>query len=364
MKELNYLVEWNRDKKSTWSGTCWGLFSSLQKYFIVKDIDINGNKYQKLIYKIQNLLNRNNDTWNIRNIVNQRKTVNKQLSPKGKIKVLQFSEIIYNSEMIDSYIYLDEDVNHVKYLYEHERHILQISNFSNNNYDSICQRNESQVSYLKQCSGIFTMGRWLKDSISERIGIPPEKIYHVGGGINLNTAKINDTAKSNNKILFVGRDFKRKGGNLVVNAFKLLKQNHPNIELHIAGPSVNPLSQQIEGIYYHGDCNHDKVSELMNICDVFCMPSYYEAYGLVFIEALVYGLPCIGRNAFEMPFFIENGVTGLLIDNDDINELATKMNTLLTDLSYRDRVIAKRNWYITNYSWDSVAQRIYNAINN
>ena len=53
MKELNYLVEWNKDKKRTWSGTCWNLFLSLQKYFIVKDIDINGNKYQKLISKIK-----------------------------------------------------------------------------------------------------------------------------------------------------------------------------------------------------------------------------------------------------------------------------------------------------------------------
>ena len=36
------------------------------------------------------------------------------------------------------------------------------------------------------------------------------------------------------------------------------------------------------------------------------MPSYFEAYGLVFIEALTYGLPCIGRNAFEMPNFIQD----------------------------------------------------------
>ena len=50
------------------------------------------------------------------------------------------------------------------------------------------------------------------------------------------------------------------------------------------------------------------------MCDVFCMPSYFEAYGLVFVEALTFGLPCIGRNCYEMPYFIEDGKTGLLLN--------------------------------------------------
>ena len=60
------------------------------------------------------------------------------------------------------------------------------------------------------------------------------------------------------------------------------------------------------------------------MCDVFCMPSYFEAYGLVFVEALTFGLPCIGRNCYEMPYFIEEGKTGLLRKRIGIHVLLQK----------------------------------------
>ena len=76
------------------------------------------------------------------------------------------------------------------------------------------------------------------------------------------------------------------------------------------------------------------------------MPSYFEAYGLVFIEALTFGLPCIGRNVYEMPYFIENGETGYLLDKDDVDELANLMDQLLCDERIKQNVKNKRDWYI------------------
>lgn len=92
------------------------------------------------------------------------------------------------------------------------------------------------------------------------------------------------------------------------------------------------------------------------------MPSYFEAYGLVFIEALVYGLPCIGRNAYEMPYFIKDNETGLLLKNDSPDELAQLMERLLFDNEIKRNVVSNRDNYIKEYSWDSVAQRIHNVI--
>lgn len=63
--------------------------------------------------------------------------------------------------------------------------------------------------------------------------------------------------------------------------------------------------------HYRRDCGHEELSDLFNKCDIFVMPSYFEVYGFVFIEALTYGLPCTGRNAYEMPYFIQNAETGL-----------------------------------------------------
>lgn len=162
--------------------------------------------------------------------------------------------------------------------------------------------------------------------------------------------------------MFVGRDFQRKGGYFVYKAFCELAKKQPDVELHVAGPKRNPISNPVPGYFYYGDSNHDKLSELFNECDIFCMPSYFEAYGLVFIEALCYGLPCIGRNCYEMPYFIEDGVTGLLIDNDDIGNLADCMYRLLHDEKIKYEVDNRRNDYLKKYTWESVADRIEQVI--
>ena len=65
------------------------------------------------------------------------------------------------------------------------------------------------------------------------------------------------------------------------------------------------------------------------------MPSYFEAYGLVFAEALTYGLPCIGRDKFAMSEFIEDGCTGRLISGEDAEELALDLWEVLQDPKYR-----------------------------
>ena len=94
------------------------------------------------------------------------------------------------------------------------------------------------------------------------------------------------------------------------------------------------------------------------------MPSYFEAYGLVFIEALAYGLPCIGRNAYEMPYFIEQGETGFLLEKDHVEELATLIKELLSNERIKKNVIDRRESYLQKYTWDAVAERIYHFIVN
>lgn len=98
------------------------------------------------------------------------------------------------------------------------------------------------------------------------------------------------------------------------------------------------------------------------MCDVFCMPSKFEAYGLVFPEALSFGLPCIGRNAFEMPYFIEEGITGELLKTDSAEDLCGLMKRTLCNVEMSARVRNKREFYVTEYSWDTVAKRIKGVI--
>ena len=157
-------------------------------------------------------------------------------------------------------------------------------------------------------------------------------------------------------------DFKRKGGFITYEAFKLLREQGENVELYVIGPTSNPIKNPVDGYHFVGNVSFDEEAEYYNMCDLFCMPSYFEAYGLVFVEALTFGLPCIGRNCYEMPYFIKNGDTGLLLKEDNPQELASLMYKGLHDNNMTNNVKDLRSKYLQNYSWSSVAERIAKVI--
>ena len=362
MDKIYFLANWGKNKESAWSGTYWGLYTALNKLITIDEIDLKTHRIspRKILHKIL----MSND-MNLSIINNYRKQTLPILKRKDKnVPILQFDEIVFNSDQLSTYIYQDLSASYVEFLSKTDSRIFQYSGFSMNSKSAMHKRCNIQMQYYQTCSGIFTMGKWLKADLTERCGISSTKVHHVGGGINLDKDLIHPAGRTNNKILFVGRDFQRKGGFLVYKAFKKLKQRIPNLELYVAGPSINPIQNPIDGYYYMGDCSHKTLSVLFNKCDVFCMPSYFEAYGLVFIEALAYGLPCIGRNAYEMPYFIENGETGLLLEKDDADTLSTLIEELLNNDQIKQNVLNKKEYYLQEYSWDTVAGRISKIINN
>lgn len=209
------------------------------------------------------------------------------------------------------------------------------------------------------------MGKWVAEDLRAEHPELAHKIHHIGGGINLDIQYIKpERVKGSKKILFVGRDFKRKGGDIVVDAFRLLRSKWPDVEVHIAGPKESPVDLGEPGYFYYGDASRPILQRLMNQADIFCMPSRFEAYGLVFIEALAFGLPCVGRNAFEMPYFIDAGVTGELVNSDSPEELAEQLSKIMTNEDYMRNVQNRREYYIKEYSWSSVASRIASIINS
>lgn len=162
--------------------------------------------------------------------------------------------------------------------------------------------------------------------------------------------------------MFVGKDFKRKGGYVTYEAFKLLREQGRNVELYVIGPSQDPIQNPVDGYHYIGLIPYNEEAKYYNMCDVFCMPSYFEAYGLVFVEALTFGLPCIGRDCYEMPYFINDGETGLLLKHDDPNELASLIQQILDNDSFAQNVTSNHQNYVQKYSWSAVAERIFNII--
>lgn len=356
MRKLHFVSAWGKVREATWSGTTWGLFCALKKYYDIIDINIGNEKYP-LIKRVLHRIFGGDLAYS--QVMQWKKKLSKKIK-KGVY--FQFTDIIHDQDDVNTYVFQDCSANSVLYFAKNKPELFKNSNFSHCKLKWIEKRAKMELDYFRTCSGIFTLCHWLVDDLVNRLGIPAEKVHYAGSGINVDYEKIDDSKRAGNKILFVGIDFKRKGGYLVIEAFKLLKERMPNAELYIVGPRLNPIREKIAGYHFMGRCDRNKLNELYNNCDVFAMPSYFEAFGIVFAEALCFGLPCLGRRCCDMPFIIDEGKTGELIDNDNVVIASQKLYNLLTDSKYIQNVKQKHNYFIHEYSWDKVAERIHKVI--
>ncbi|NTM33511.1 glycosyltransferase family 4 protein, partial [Enterococcus faecium] len=295
---------------------------------------------------------------------NNEKYIQKKFSKEKQEELcLQIGDI---ATIENSFIYQDLSISLLLYYKKIDKESFYYSGFQNLSEYELKKRHQIQIERYEHAKYIFTMSKYLRDFLINHEGMSKDKVIHVGGGINLPS---NDdkslNIKNRRRILFVGRDFKRKGGDLVVESYKLLrKTKFYNLELYIAGPTKIDKRFLGEGIYFLGDISSEKLSYYFNLCDIFCMPSKFEAYGLAFIEALSYGLPCIGVNKFEMPYFIKEGYNGFLLENMNSEiELAEKIETLLISDEIFENTKKHKSLYKEEFSWDAVATRIISKIN-
>ena len=363
-KEINFVEKWDkRGRGYTWSGTSYGIFRALEEEGITLiDIPINEKLWDKINYYLQTMLFRMTKKNDFK--ISQIRQVEKQLAKSTKMKEnipsLMFTQ--YRSKYIkDSYVFIDFSVQYLLELRKNQKELMDFTPLNNGIPEKyVSERNAIVEEWTRECRGIFTMSSYLAKDFTERLGIPEKKVHHVGGGCNVDISGIDASQRNGNRFLFVGRDWERKNGPLVTEAFSGLQRKYPKTELYILGPSVEPSEvKEKEGVYFIGPTSYQDTLRYYNLCDYFVMPSRCEAYGLVFGEALIFGLPCIAKNAFAMPEFIEEDYNGYLIERDDVDELRAAMEKmLLNSKRLKETVESNRTSYAERYSWKTVAKKM------
>ena len=370
MKKLFFLRKWSDDgKETTWSGTPNGILNALGEEIgneNIQSVDLHFSRFENLIIKAFNFIFRLISIDNCETIDNliENNIVNKKIKNNWKIPIVVFGE--YKTKLVnDMYVFMDCSVDYAYRCHMNHIEYSQYMPFSSKRKRSLLPIRERRARlFYEHCKGIFTMGQWLADDLVDNTGIRREKVHCVGGGANVPKELINSTKKQGNKFLFVGKDFERKNGKLVLDAFsKLRDQYDDKFELYIAGPNVWPMKEDIpQGVHFLGLKSTTELAEYFNICDVFVMPSKFEAYGIVFAEALIYGLPIIGRDAFAMRDFVQQGKNGFLLESNSVEELAKLMYDAITDSNMRNYVIANKEKYLEKYSWKAVVERMLNVM--
>jgi len=212
---------------------------------------------------------------------------------------------------------------------------------------------ERQV-YLK-CSKILTWTAWARSSVINDYGIHPDKVKVIPPGVDTTHLVFIDRNHKSSQdlynILFVGGDFKRKGGEDILTVF--LAQFADKAILHIV-TSLNAVKCDHPNvcIYSGVEAYSSLWCELYRQADAFVMPTYGDAFGIVFIEAMASGLPVIASKLTQTTEIVREGETGFLITPGDRQELANKLQLLIDNPSL-GRQMGKRARQIVEERFDT-----------
>jgi len=153
--------------------------------------------------------------------------------------------------------------------------------------------------------------------------------------------------KAGNCILFLGRIEKyQKGLDTLLTAFREVADKMPGTEMVIAGGGKDErwLMQELADVHsetavrYVGPVFGEAKTELLSCCLFVCMPSRFEGWPLVAMEAAACGKPVVGTKVPGLWDAVKDGETGLLVESEDVTGLARAMLTLLVDGRLRDRL--------------------------
>jgi glycosyltransferase involved in cell wall biosynthesis len=205
---------------------------------------------------------------------------------------------------------------------------------------------------------IFTMSEHVRHSLIDQYQADPNKVTCIQAGCNLEFKPIplqNDNYRNKN-ILFVGVEWERKGGLLLVEAFKTVLKKHPDARLTIVGCSPKISVQNCEII---GQIPLEEVRQHYAKASVFCLPTRIEPFGIVFIESMLYRIPVVAPRLGALPDFVENNKSGRLVSPNNVDELAECLIDLLNDPEKCKRLgDAGYDAVKDRYSWDAVGARI------
>lgn len=167
-------------------------------------------------------------------------------------------------------------------------------------------------------------------------------------------------ADSDFVVCFVGHEFERKGLFPLLRALAILP---PNVKLIVAGGQDQMIRQaerfaqehNVEArVSFLGVCSD--VERVMNGSDAFTMPSKFEAWPLVGLEAMACGLPVLMKPTGGIPVFLKHGQNGYHID-DNHEDIAKAIRMLESDVALRARMGEAAIETASSYGWDKIAEK-------
>lgn len=184
---------------------------------------------------------------------------------------------------------------------------------------------------------VVTWSEWARRGVLADYGLPDDRVTVVPPGVTVTRWERPGPARPPTdgrrrsepvRILFVGGDLARKGGDVLVAAAAMLRDLH--VEFHlVTGAAVAPATP---GLVVHRGltANSPELIRLYHQCDVFALPTFADCLPMVLSEAAAAGLPAIATPVAGIPEIVLHGRTGLLVEPGSVGDLAEALRHLVT----------------------------------
>ena len=248
--------------------------------------------------------------------------------------------------------------------------------FTNLCAKSIRDGNQMEQRALSNCRLAIYTSEWARKTAIEYYDVDPKKVKVVPFGTNVNSNRSKEdieTIVENKKfdicrLLFVGVDWYRKGGDLALEVAKELNKRGLKTELTVVGcrPLEDPpeFVKLIPFLSKKTQEGREAMDKLMTDSHFFVLPSCAETYGSVFGEASSFGLPSLSRRVGGITTAIQDGKNGQTFDLDAGTEkYCDYIQEILADhKAYKELALSSFNEYTNRMNWPAVGQMVNELI--
>lgn len=224
----------------------------------------------------------------------------------------------------------------------------------------------------RRAKAVLTPSQFVKADVADYTDISPDKItvtYEAADKIQEPPTPLLNL-QNKQFIMYVGRPTPHKNLERLIEAFQLLKAQHPALTLVLAG-KIDANYRRIEAAVTQQGIKHivftDFVTEgelrwLYEQCAAYVFPSLSEGFGLPALEAMQHGAPVVSSNATCSPEIY--GDAAHYFDPLDVQSMADAINEVLTDKDLRGDLVHKGRAQASSYSWKRMAQQTLDVYND
>lgn len=228
---------------------------------------------------------------------------------------------------------------------------------------------KKMINSIKEMDYIMPVSKKLTSFYNDKLDGNKTKCVYIPHCLDYIPNEVSNLMKAN--LVSIGRLSKEKGFNDLIDVFKMVNERNQEWKLNIIGdgeerPAIEKKINEYNlnnCVILHGYQNKEYIDEILNTSSIYCMTSYEESFGLVLLEALSHGIPCVAFDSAQgATEIIKNEFNGFLIPNRDKELMKSKIEFLMHNTETRMDFGQNGREYSYNYSKENVEKEWYEFI--